>query len=311
MFAALVREGSWVDARIDRAQPDRKPLPRPDLRRMLLPLGPVAVFPASNFPLAFSVAGGDTASAFAAGCPVIVKARPSHPGTSELVAQAVQKALAAADMPDGWFSMLHGAGRDLGLHLVKHTAIRAVGFTGSLQGGRALMDAAAARPDPIPVYAEMGSINPVFLLPGAIAQRGGQIAAGLHQSLTLGVGQFCTNPGLVIAIDAPPLQPLLSALADLVCATAPGTMLMAAIREDTKKVSSDWRRRPAWNASAVPPRPPIAAKPSAAQHCLPPTRQRFSIIPDCTKRSSGRQRCWCAAATNAKCWPLRAVWADN
>jgi NADP-dependent aldehyde dehydrogenase len=229
LFAQVVREGSWVDARIDRAQPDRKPAPKPDLRRMLIPIGPVAVFPASNFPLAFSVAGGDTASAFAAGCPVIVKARPSHAGTSELVAQAVQKAINAARMPDGWFSMLHGAGREIGTYLVKHPVIRAVGFTGSLQGGRALLGAAATRPDPIPVYAEMGSINPVFLLPGALAQRGAEIVQGFHQSVTLGVGQFCTNPGLLIAMEHPQLEQFLSTLAKLIHDTPPGTMLMEAI----------------------------------------------------------------------------------
>jgi len=235
LFAELVREGSWVDARIDHAQSDRKPAPRPDLRRMLLPIGPVAVFPASNFPLAFSVAGGDTASALAAGCPVIVKARPSHAGTSELVAQAVRKAMMATGMPDGWFSMLHGAGRETGTYLVKHAAIRAVGFTGSLQGGRALFAAAAARPDPIPVYAEMGSINPVFLLPGALSERGPQIVQGLHQSITLGVGQFCTNPGLVIVMDDPRGQALLSTLAELIHVTPAGTMLMEAILDGYEK----------------------------------------------------------------------------
>jgi NADP-dependent aldehyde dehydrogenase len=235
MFAELVCEGSWVDARIDHALGDRKPVPRPDLRRMLLPIGPVVVFPASNFPLAFSVAGGDTASALAAGCPVIVKARPSHPGTSELVAQAVRKAMMATGMPDGWFSMLHGAGRELGMYLVKHPAIRAVGFTGSIQGGRALFDAAAARPDPIPVYAEMGSINPVFLLPGALDERGPQIAQGLHQSITVGVGQFCTNPGLVIVMDDPCTEALLSTVTKLIHETPAGTMLMEAILDGYEK----------------------------------------------------------------------------
>ncbi|MHC4404493.1 MAG: aldehyde dehydrogenase family protein, partial [Planctomycetota bacterium] len=201
LFAKVVAEGSWVDARIDRPLPDRRPIPKPDLRRMLIPIGPVLVFPASNFPLAFSVAGGDAASAFAAGCPVIVKARPAHPGTSELVGRAVQKAAGEAGMPEGWFSMLHGPGRTTGVDLVGHPVIQAVGFTGSVAGGRALFDAAAARANPIPVYAEMGSVNPVFLLPGVLAERAESIAEGLHQSMTLGVGQFCTQPGLVIAID--------------------------------------------------------------------------------------------------------------
>lgn len=231
LFARLVSEGSWVDARIDRAMPDRKPAPKPDLRRMLLPVGPVVVFAPSNFPLAFSTAGGDTASALAAGCPVIFKARPSHPGTSELVGQAVQEAMAATGMPDGWFSMLHGPGRRLGVYLVGHAVVRAVGFTGSLDGGRALFDAAASRPDPIPVYAEMGSVNPVFLLPGALAERAEQIAAGLHGSVTLGVGQFCTNPGLVVAIDDENLPRLIEATGQRVRETAPGTMLMPSILE--------------------------------------------------------------------------------
>ena len=199
MFAALVREGSWVDARIDRAQPDRQPLPKPDLRRMLIPLGPVAVFGASNFPFAFSVAGGDTASALAAGCPVVVKAHPAHPGTSEMTAQAILKAAQATGMPDGVFSLLHGT-KDTGMALVTHPLLQAVGFTGSLGAGRALFDAAAQRERPIPVYAEMGSVNPVFVLPGALKERGEKIAEGLAQSVTMGVGQFCTNPGLVIGI---------------------------------------------------------------------------------------------------------------
>ncbi|HTV75957.1 MAG TPA: aldehyde dehydrogenase family protein, partial [Candidatus Baltobacteraceae bacterium] len=197
MFAEIVREGSWLEATIDRAIPDRKPLPKPDLRRMLVPLGPVVVFGASNFPFAYSVAGGDTASALAAGCPVVVKAHPAHPGTSEMVARAILAAVAATKMPDGVFSMVHGM-NEISLHLVKHPATKAVGFTGSLQGGRALFDAAATRPEPIPVYAEMGSTNPVFILPGALKKNGAAIAENFVQSFTLGVGQFCTNPGIAI-----------------------------------------------------------------------------------------------------------------
>ncbi|TPV92695.1 MAG: aldehyde dehydrogenase (NADP(+)) [Myxococcales bacterium FL481] len=200
MFADLVADGSWVDARIDQADPGRSPLPKPGTRSMWVPLGPVVVFGASNFPLAFSVAGGDTASALAAGNPVIVKAHPAHPGTSEIVAEAVAAAVSSCDMPDGVFSLLYGVGNELGATLVAHPAVRAVGFTGSTTGGRALMDIAAARPEPIPVYAEMGSQNPVFLLPKAIATRGDAIAKGLVGSLNLGVGQFCTNPGLVFAL---------------------------------------------------------------------------------------------------------------
>ena len=224
LFASVVREGSWVDARIDRALPDRTPAPRPDLRRMLVPLGPVGVFGASNFPFAFSVAGGDTASALAAGCPVVVKAHPAHPGTSEMAACAVLKAASALGMPDGVFSMLHG-GAETSLALVRHPLLQAVGFTGSLAAGRALFDAAAARPFPIPVYAEMGSINPVFLLPGALRERSAALAAGLAQSVTLGVGQFCTNPGLVVGLRGAGLSALLEETAQTVSRTPPGVML--------------------------------------------------------------------------------------
>jgi 2,5-dioxopentanoate dehydrogenase len=202
MFSALVREGSWCDARIDTAQPDRKPLPKPDVRRMLIGIGPVAVFGASNFPLAFSVAGGDTASAFAAGCTVVVKAHPAHPGTSELVARAIIAAARDAGMRDGVFSMLHGRMPETSLALVRHGAIKAVGFTGSHEAGRALFDAAATRRDPIPVFAEMSSVNPVFVLRRALAERGAQIAEGWKQSVTMGVGQFCTKPGLLFGVGA-------------------------------------------------------------------------------------------------------------
>ena len=211
MFAALVEEGSWVDARIDHRQSD--------IRSMLRALGPVAVFGASNFPLAFSVAGGDTAAALAAGCPVIVKAHPAHPRTSELAASAIRDAA-----PEGVFDIVSDL--ETGIALVQHPVIRAVGFTGSRRGGQALMDAIAKRPDPIPIYAEMGSVNPLFILPGALRERGAAIAAGLQASVTLGVGQFCTNPGVVVAErdDA-----FLSALEEKMAASAPATMLTPAI----------------------------------------------------------------------------------
>lgn len=199
MFAALIREGSWVDARIDTAIPDRSPLPKPDIRRMLVPIGPVVVFGASNFPMAFSVAGGDTASAFAAGCPVIVKAHPAHPGTSEMVARAVLAAAKASGMPEGVFSMIH-ADEAGSRALVTLPEVQAVGFTGSQRAGRALFDAACARPRPIPVFAEMGSVNPIFFLPGALKERAETIADGYVVSLTTGVGQFCTNPGISVAV---------------------------------------------------------------------------------------------------------------
>jgi 2,5-dioxopentanoate dehydrogenase len=196
LFAEVLEEGSWVNARIDEADSQRKP-PRPDIRSLLRPLGPVAVFGASNFPLAFSVAGGDTASALAAGNPVVVKAHPAHPGTSELVGKIVQSEVRESGLPAGVFSLLFDAGIDVGVSLAQHPAIKAIAFTGSLSGGQALMRLAAARPEPIPCYAEMGSANPVFILPGAMRKRGSQIAQGLQTSFTMGSGQFCTKPGIV------------------------------------------------------------------------------------------------------------------
>jgi NADP-dependent aldehyde dehydrogenase len=225
MFAQLVREGSWVEARIDRAQPDRQPAPRPELRRMLRPLGPVAVFGASNFPFAYSVAGGDTASALAAGNPVIVKGHPAHPGTSELTAQAVLRAVAACGFPAGTFALLHGATPETGLALVRAPQLAAVGFTGSERAGRALFNAAAARPVPIPVFAEMGSINPVFVLPGALQERGAQLADGLVGSFTLGVGQFCTKPGVVFGVQSPAWDSFCALVATKAAAVPAGTML--------------------------------------------------------------------------------------
>jgi alpha-ketoglutaric semialdehyde dehydrogenase len=229
LFADLVKEGSWVDARIDTALPDRKPLPRPDIRRMLEPIGPVAVFGASNFPLAFSVAGGDTVSAFAAHNPVVVKAHPAHPGTSELVATAIAKAVKARSLPDGAFSMLHGLSPEPSLALAAHPQTRAVAFTGSQRAGRALFDAGARRPHPIPVFAEMGSVNPVFVLPQALEQNTEAIADGLLRSVTLGVGQFCTCPGLVFGIAGKPLQQLREQLVKSFESAPAGTMLNSAI----------------------------------------------------------------------------------
>jgi 2,5-dioxopentanoate dehydrogenase len=231
LFAEAAREGSWVDARIDRAQPDRQPLPRPDLRRMKQAIGPVVVFGSSNFPLAFSVAGGDTASALCTGNPVVVKAHRAHPGTSELVAGAVARAVARVGLPAGVFSMLHGEGSVIGTALVSHPEARAVGFTGSRAAGRALMDAAARRRDPIPVFAEMSSSNPVFLLPAAVAARGKEIAEGFKASMTLGVGQFCTKPGLLVAVEGPELERLRGFLRESVAAAPAASMLHADIRD--------------------------------------------------------------------------------
>jgi acyl-CoA reductase-like NAD-dependent aldehyde dehydrogenase len=231
MFAERVEEGSWVEARIDPAQPERAPAARPDIRRMLIPLGPVGVFGASNFPLAFSVAGGDTASALAAGCPVVFKAHPAHPGTSALVGDAIARAAAASGMPEGVFSLLQGAGHEVGLWLTRHPLTRAIGFTGSLRGGRALFDAAAARPEPIPVYAEMGSVNPVFLLPSAVAARAEALGEGLAGSITMGVGQFCTNPGVLVGLRDPALDRLTATLSERVAAAPAAAMLYPAIGE--------------------------------------------------------------------------------
>lgn len=228
-FADIVEEGSWVDARIDTADPERKPAPKPDMRSMLRPLGPVAVFCASNFPLAFSVAGGDTASALAAGCPVVVKAHHSHPGTAELVGYAVQQAAAKEGMPEGIFSLLYGEGKSIGHGLISHPLIRGGGFTGSRTGGLALLETARHRPEPIPFYAEMSSVNPVFILPNALANRGAQIAAGLHGSVTLGVGQFCTNPGVVVTPKGEAGDRFAAALAEKLQATAPAAMLNSTI----------------------------------------------------------------------------------
>ncbi|MGZ3757109.1 MAG: aldehyde dehydrogenase (NADP(+)) [Mucilaginibacter sp.] len=202
LFADLLKEGSWLDARIETANPERTPLPKPDIRYMQMPLGPVVVFGASNFPLAFSVAGGDTASALAAGCTVVVKAHPAHPATSALVGKAIQRAAKSTGMPDGVFSLLFGDGPVLGGLLVKHPEIKAVGFTGSYNAGKAIFDLAVRREVPIPVYAEMGSTNPVFVLPGILQTQAEAFAKGFAGSVTLGVGQFCTNPGMVIYEDA-------------------------------------------------------------------------------------------------------------
>ncbi|CAM3651833.1 aldehyde dehydrogenase (NADP(+)) [Parendozoicomonas haliclonae] len=228
-FAEIVRTGLWQEPALDTAQPDRAPLPKPDLRMGYVPLGPVAVFGASNFPLAFSTAGGDTASALAAGAPVIVKGHPAHPGTAELVGLAIQKAVAQCELHAGVFSLLFCDGITTGTELVKHPVIKAVGFTGSQAGGTALMNIAANRPEPIPVYAEMSSINPVFLLPGALQASGQQIAEGFSGSLVMGAGQFCTNPGMVVALESPELEQFINTSAALLAESASQTMLTAGI----------------------------------------------------------------------------------
>lgn len=203
LFASHIGSEAYLDLRLDPAQPDRKPAPRPEIRMMQRPIGPVAVFGASNFPLAFSTAGGDTAAALAAGCPVVVKGHPAHPGTAEIVAEAIVAAVRRCGLHPGVFSLVQGDRHDIGHALVQDPHIKAVGFTGSLGGGRALFDLCAQRPEPIPFFGELGSVNPMFLLPNALAQRGEQIAQGWAGSLTMGAGQFCTNPGIVVLVDSP------------------------------------------------------------------------------------------------------------
>lgn len=238
LFADMVEEGSWVCAAIETGLPERQPQPRPDIRKMLVPLGPVVVFGASNFPLAFSVAGGDTASALAAGCPVVVKAHPAHPGTSALVAAAVNAAVKKCDMPPGVFSMLYDDGHEIGAALVMHPLTRAVTFTGSLKGGMALQQLAAQRAVPVPVFAEMGSINPVLLLPAALEKRATAMAGELAVSITLSGGQFCTKPGLLLALQSPALEKFAIALATGIRQTPPVAMLTAGIHHHYHQLST-------------------------------------------------------------------------
>jgi 2,5-dioxopentanoate dehydrogenase len=235
LFAQVVRDGTFLDARIDPAMPDRQPLPRVDLRLRNIAIGPVAVFGASNFPLAFSVAGGDTASALAAGCPVVVKAHSAHPGTSAMIASAIRTAVAKCAMPEGVFSMLFDAGYEIGTALVADARIKAVGFTGSRGGGTALMKVAAERREPIPVYAEMSSINPVLLFPGALAARGEAIGKAFAGALQLGAGQFCTNPGLVFAIDGPDVDAFIAGASAGIGGAPPQTMLTPGIHAAYEK----------------------------------------------------------------------------
>jgi 2,5-dioxopentanoate dehydrogenase len=231
MFADLIEEGSGVDARIDTALPERKPVPKPDIRRVLRPLGPVTVFSASNFPLAFSVAGGDTASAFAAGCAVVVKAHPAHPRTSVLVGDAIARAMVDTGMPKAVFHLVTDSSIEAGKQLVTHPAIRAVGFTGSTQAGRSLFNLAAARPDPIPVFAEMSSLNPVLIMPEALRERRTEIVKGLAGSVTLGVGQFCTKPGVVLGLRGPDFEEFSTALGDALGKVEAAPMLYRGIEE--------------------------------------------------------------------------------
>ncbi len=253
LFAQVVEEGSWVGARIDRADPNRKPAPKPDIRSMLRSLGPVVVFGASNFPLAFSVAGGDTASALAAGNPVIVKAHPAHPGTSELVGHAIQESVRQCGLPEGVFSLLFDSGVQVGIALVEHPLVKAAGFTGSRSAGRALMNIAASRPEPIPFFAEMSSTNPVFILPGALRERGESIATGLHTSFTLGAGQFCTKPGLVFLPQGAEAAAFTGKLAQLVSESPQFNLLTAGISSSYGAAVT--KRKATGNVKAVAEKP--------------------------------------------------------
>ena len=242
LFAAHILQDGWLDRRHDAALPDRAPAPRPDIKLIQRPIGPVAVFGASNFPLAFSVAGGDTASALAAGCPVVVKGHSAHPGTGEIVAQAIDAAIKACGMPAGTFNLVQGGKRNVGEALVQHPLIKAVGFTGSLTGGRALFNLCAARAEPIPFFGELGSVNPMFLLPAALAARGEAIAKGWAGSLTMGAGQFCTNPGIAVVIDGPEADGFVNAARAALGGVGAQTMLTdgmaAAFRSGCERIAA-------------------------------------------------------------------------
>ncbi|MCR8724188.1 aldehyde dehydrogenase (NADP(+)) [Frigidibacter sp. ROC022] len=231
LFAEHILKGDYLDRRHDAALPDRKPLPRPDIRLIEQPIGPVAVFGASNFPLAFSTAGGDTAAALAAGCPVVVKGHSAHPGTGEIVAEAILAAQKSCGVHPGTFSLIQGGRRDVGTGLVQHPLIKAVGFTGSLAGGRALFDLCAQRPEPIPFFGELGSVNPMFLLPAAVAARGAAIGEGWAGSLTMGAGQFCTNPGIAVVIEGPEADAFVAAAQAALEKVGPQTMLTDGIAQ--------------------------------------------------------------------------------
>ncbi len=271
VFASVVEDGSWVEARLDSPLPERKPLPRPTLRSMLRPLGPVVVFGASNFPLAFSAAGGDTASALAAGCPVIVKAHSAHPGTSELVATVIQQAVSAAGLPEGVYSLLYGSGAETGGALVRHPLVQAVTFTGSLGAGRTLMDMAAARPHPIPCFTEMASCNPIFILPGALRNGAETLAQNLFNSFTLGAGQMCTKPGIVFIPEQAETAGFQQKLCDLVAQAQPFTLLTQGIARDYVRASG----QRATQATLV-----AQAPPSAATTACPANAQLFTTTLD-------------------------------
>src|SRR5215472_896610 len=279
LFADVLDEGSWLNARIDEADRERKPIPRPDIRSMLRPLGPVAVFGASNFPLAFSVAGGDTTSALAGGNPVVVKAHPAHPGTSELAGRAIRDAVRDCGLPAGVFSLLFDSGTQVGTALVKHARVKAVGFTGSRRAGRALMDLAGSRPDPIPFFAEMSSTNPVFVLPGALRERGPDIAAGLHGSFTLGAGQFCTKPGMVFLPEDANARSFKEKLEQLVNAAGDYHLLTEGIRSSYVEEIRTRQKHPGVQSVAT-------ALNSRAESALAVCEVLFKTGPACVLRNT-------------------------
>src|SRR5690349_12062768 len=286
MFAEVVRVGDHLEARIDPALPDRTPLPKPDLRQRQVPLGPVAVFSASNFPLAFSVAGGDTASALAAGCPVIVKAHPAHPGTSELVGRAIRAAVRAHNLPDGTFSLVFGSVAT-GIALVNDPRVRAVGFTGSRKAGIALTEVAAARPIPIPVYAEMSSVNPVFMLPGALAERAEALGGDYIASVTTGNGQLCTSPGLVFVVDGPDAEKFISAAAQRLRTRRPHRCsIPGSLRPSTK--GSNVFQRPTKSSRPQLPPPTHPSLAPANHSCSSPLWMPSSPAPHFRTRFSAR-----------------------
>lgn len=272
MFADFVRDGTFVQTQIDPALPERQPLPRPDIRISQVPLGPVAVFGASNFPFAFSVAGGDSASALAAGCPVIVKGHPAHPGTCELAGRAIVRAIDICGLPKGVFSLLQGSRHALGAELVQHPLLQAVAFTGSHTGGRALFDLAAARPEPIPVFAEMGSVNPIFLLPQALADGGEQLAREYADSVALGVGQFCTNPGVLFALQGPELDSFTSNVERIQLLSDRAVMLHSGIKQNYRAALAKLADRPGVEL--------LRGKPSAAKDC--------SVVPALLRTTADR-----------------------
>jgi NADP-dependent aldehyde dehydrogenase len=275
-FAQLLREGSWVQARIDTAIPDRQPLPKPDLRYMMIPIGPVMVFGASNFPFAYSAAGGDTASALAAGCPVIVKAHPSHPGTDAMVSQAIISAAKKTNMPDGVYSMLF-SDEETAIKMVTHSAVKAIGFTGSRKGGMAIFNAAVNRAEPIPVYAEMSAVNPVILMPGAVASNAAGIAQGLVGSVTLGVGQFCTNPGLVFMVDDTNAGTFLQTLSDGIKNVLPATMLSKNICANYNKGIDLLKNEAVVTTLSQSATAPDATKTEASPHVFTVAQKDFIV----------------------------------